>query len=195
MYFPFENSDKKVRYTYKDYLSWPEDERWELIEGIPYNLAPAPSRRHQEILGSIFNILFSYLKDKACKVYMAPFDVRLPEGKERDEDIKNVVQPDIVIVCDKEKLDDRGCKGSPDLIVEIVSPNTASKDYIEKLALYERNKVKEYWIVHPIDNIVMVYKLNESGQYGRPEIYSSEAQVKVGIFPDLTINLKEVFAE
>jgi Uma2 family endonuclease len=181
------------KYTYGDYLRWPEEERWELINGQAFAMTPAPSRRHQEIAGFLFTQFSLYLNQKTCRVYFAPFDVRLPEGDEADEEIATVVQPDIVIVCDPVKLDDRGCKGSPDLVVEIVSPNTGQKDLKEKFILYEKVKVKEYWIVHPVENTVMVFKLNETGQYGKPEMYGANDQIQVGIFNDLTIDLNLVF--
>lgn len=181
-------------YSYADYLTWSEEERWELIDGIAY-MSAAPSRRHQEVQVELIRQISNYLIDKPCKVYGSPFDVRLAENDEDDEKIKNVVQPDISIVCDKSKLDDRGCKGSPDFIIEIISPGTASIDYIKKLSLYEKNEVKEYWIIHPIDEIVMAYKLNSKKQYDRPEIYSKDDDVKIGIFEDLIISLNKVFQD
>ncbi|TDT58390.1 Uma2 family endonuclease [Fonticella tunisiensis] len=181
-------------YTYADYLMWPEGERWELLDGVAY-MSAAPSRRHQEIQVELLRQISNYLIDKTCKVYGSPFDVRLAKIEDEDNDIRNVVQPDISIICDKSKLDDRGCKGSPDLVMEIVSPSTASIDYIKKLALYEKNEIKEYWIVHPTDEIVMVYKLNENKRYGRPEIYSKEDKVKIGIFEDLLLDLNKVFEQ
>jgi len=193
MAYPRRKEDKK--YTYGDYLHWPDEERWEIIEGVAYNMSPAPSRRHQKVLIALLNEFYNYLKGKNCEVYGAPFDVRLPEGDEREEEIKTVVQPDIAVICDKSKLDDRGCKGSPDLIVEVISSSTASLDYIEKLALYEKHGVKEYWIVHPIDKVVMIYRLGDDGKYGRAEIYAKNDRVKVGIFEDLFIDLQEVFKE
>jgi Uma2 family endonuclease len=190
--------EKQKGYRFSDYLRWPEDERWELIRGVAYNMGPAPSRKHQKVSVTLVNMFYNYLKEKdtPCEVYAAPFDVRLPEENTRPEDIQTVVQPDIVIICDKSKLDDQGCKDSPDLIVEIISPATAAKDYITKLALYEQNGVKEYWVVHPIDKVVMVYQLAENGIYGRPIFYAAEDQVEVGIFgSDLVIDMKAVFAD
>jgi len=181
-------------YTYKDYLNWPEDERWELIEGVPYAMTPAPSRKHQEILGELFGELRNYLKDKPCRVYLSPFDVRLANKNEREEEVKTVVQPDITVVCDASKLDDKGCLGTPDLVIEILSPSTAAMDHIKKLALYEKNGVQEYWIVHPIDQILTIYKLGENQEYGRPEIYDREGKVKVELLGDLVLDLSIVFA-
>ena len=111
------------KWTYTDYLTWPEGERWELINGVAYNMSPAPSRRHQELSGELFRQIANHLKGKQCKVYDAPFDVRLSTaGNESDNYIDTVVQPDIVVVCDPSKLDERGCKGAPDIVIEISSP-------------------------------------------------------------------------
>ena len=155
-------------YTYADYLSWPDDERWELIDGVAYNMSPAPGRQHQEIVGTIFNELFQYLKVKPCKVYVSPFDVRLPEHPdEQEEEITTVVQPDVSVFCDESKLDDRGARGAPDIAAEVLSPNTSVKDLREKLLLYERVGVREYWIVDPANRIMWVYRLVEPGKTGR----------------------------
>jgi len=182
-------------FCYGDYLKWPVNERWELINGEAYNLAPSPSRRHQEISMAVSNYFFNCLKGSECRVYAAPFDVRLPEGDEEEEDIKTVVQPDIVIVCDQSKLDEKGCRGAPDLVIEIVSPSTAALDYKEKLALYEKSGVKEYWIIHPADQIVMVYTLQDGCQYGKPAVYTAEDQVVPSIFSNLSIKLADIFNE
>jgi len=182
------------RYTYEEYLTWSEDERWELIEGVAYNIA-APSRRHQEVLGEFFFQIRSYLTDKSCRIYAAPFDVRFSELGEEIGEISNVVQPDISVVCDKSKLDDKGCLGSPDLIIEVISPTSISTDYVKKLALYEKYKVKEYWIVHPIDNTVMVFVLGDDNQYGKPGIFMENSQLKSRVFADFKINLKQAFGE
>ncbi len=182
------------RFTYADYLTWPEDERWELIDGVPYAMSPAPTREHQELSGNIHSILHLHLKGKTCKVYAAPFDVRLPETPTvADEQIETVVQPDIVVICNPEKLDDRGCKGAPDLIVEILSPRTAEHDLKDKFYLYQRVGVLEYWIVNQTDKTMMVFKLNAAGEYGRPEMYGSRDRVAVPLLGDLEIDLAEVF--
>jgi Uma2 family endonuclease len=136
----------------------------------------------------------SYLRGKPCKAYHAPFDVRLPEGDETDEETFSVVQPDLVVVCDPDKLDDRGCRGAPDLVVEILSPSTSGKDLKQKFNLYEQRGVREYWIADPSGGTVMVFRLGVDGRYGRPEVYSSEDTAPVGIFDDLAIDLRLVFA-
>lgn len=180
-------------FTYKDYLTWNDDERWELINGVAYNMAPAPSVNHQRVSMELGRQLANFLFDNPCEVFSASLDVRLPEPNEKDEDTKNVVQPDIVVVCDSSKLDEKGCKGAPDLIIEIVSPSSASIDNIKKLNLYEKNGVKEYWIVHPIYKIITIYKIMENGLYGKPEIYSEKNKIEVELLKGLTIDLSPVF--
>lgn len=181
-------------YTYADYLSWSEDTRVELIDGKPY-LQAAPSRIHQEILSELHRQIANYLVEKECKVYVAPFHVvlKLEEKIDNEKDRKNIVEPDITIVCDRSKLDDEGCKGSPDMVIEIVSPSSARRDKIEKFNLYEQAGVKEYWIIEPEEKIVSVFIL-QGNRYGRPGLYTEENQVKVSIFKDLVIDMKKVFS-
>lgn len=181
-------------YNYGDYLSWPDEERWELIHGIPYDMSPAPSRIHQKISGNLHFEIKKFLDGKKCEIYTAPFDVRLPEGDEPDEHILTVVQPDISIICDEKKLDDKGCKGAPDAVIEITSPATFKKDIKDKLLLYERFGVPQYWIVHPKDQIIMAYKLNEQKQYGREEIFSKEDKISLNLKDgSIEIDLEKVF--
>jgi len=181
------------RYTYQDYLLWPDYERWEIIDGAAYNLTLTPSRRHQEVSLELFKQISACLDGQPSKIFYAPFDVRLPEIGQKDEDASNVVQPDLLVVCDMAKLDDKGCIGAPDLIIEILSPSTAAKDYIKKLDLYEKSGVKEYWIVHPADNIVMVYLRGENSQYGRPKIFAAQGEAKISVLENCIIDLKLVF--
>lgn len=191
MSLPIKRDERK--YTYGDYLTWNDGERWELIYGIPYDMTPAPSTAHQSILGELFRQFSNHLMGKTCKAFIAPFDVRIPEGEEDDKSIQTVVQPDLAIVCDRAGIDERGFKGAPDLIVEIISPSTAHKDMREKLRLYEKAGVREYWIVHPIDRTVMVFQSRENRQFGRPDIYAGEDEIKSGLFDDFVISLKLVF--
>ncbi|MEA3414858.1 MAG: Uma2 family endonuclease [Thermodesulfobacteriota bacterium] len=135
----------------------------------------------------------NFLSDKPCEVFSAPFDVRLPATDEEDEDSKNVVQPDMVVICDSSELDEKGCKGAPDLIIEIVSPASTSIDNIKKMELYEKNGVKEYWIVHPIYKIITIYKIMENGLYGKPEIYSEKDKIEVELLKGLAVDLGLVF--
>ena len=183
------------RFTYGDYLTWDDDERWELIDGVPYNMSPAPLVEHQRILGQLYLLFGNWLQGRPCQVFFAPFDVRLPDSDESDELIETVVQPDLVIICDREKLDRRGCRGAPDLIVEILSPGTAARDLKIKLDRYERAGVREYWIVDPAEKTVMVFLRGTDGRYGRPQVFSMDDRVRVAIFPDLVIDLGTVFAE
>ena len=189
--------DANKIYSYADYLTWQVRERLELIKGRLFKMSPAPMRYHQELSGALFGEFRAYLKGKSCKVFHAPFDLRLPKSKDdqRDEQIYTVVQPDIVVVCDRSKLDRRGCLGAPDLIIEILSPVTAAKDVKDKFALYEESCVKEYWIVHPEEAILEVFRLDEGGKYQLAKIYTREDTVTVGIFDDLTIALRDIFEE
>lgn len=180
-------------YTYAHLLAWSENERWEILQGVPYAMTPAPTVQHQEIVGALYRIFGNYLQGKGCRVFLAPLDVLLAEGQEPDEQIKTVVQPDVFVVCDQTKLDKRRCKGAPDLIIEVLSPATARKDRREKFLLYEKHCVKEYWLVEPDAKLVTAFILQD-GQYGRPNIYSDEETMTPAIFADLSVNLAEVFA-
>jgi Uma2 family endonuclease len=180
-------------YTYKDYLSYNENERIEIIEGEIINMSPAPSRIHQEIISELHFRLKEYIKSNnlSCKVYPAPFDVIL---KNDDEDIfnsKNIVQPDISVICDKNKLTEKGCTGSPDMIVEVISPYNPSNDYVRKLNLYEKFKVTEYWIINPMRKNVLVYVLTENG-YDAPIAYTFSDKVKVNIYNTLEIDFNSI---
>jgi len=185
--------ESKDNYTYADYLTWPEGERWEIIDGVPY-LQGAPSWQHQAISGNTFGQFYEYLKGKPCQVFAAPFDLCIPETNESDDKISNVIsQPDIVVICDKSKLRKTGYFGVPELIIEITSPSTARTDKIMKFNKYEKVGVKEYWIIEPEQKIVSVFLLQDNNKYGRPDVYSEEDQIAVTIFPDLAIDLKQVF--
>lgn len=184
-------SKAELKYSYSDYLTWNENERWEILDGVPYMQA-APSRIHQEVSLSLLMFFANYLQGKPCKVYHAPFCVRL-DAEKNDKDIMNVVEPDITIVCDNSKLDDKGCKGSPDLIVEILSPSSVKVDRVDKFNKYEKAGIKEYWIVEPDQKIVSVFLLQSNSRYGRPEMYTNDDKIQVSIFPELEIDLKSVF--
>ena len=183
---------QKSGYSFADYLTWDESERWEIIDGTPY-MQSAPSRIHQEISFGLLMQFGNYLKDKGCKIYHAPFSVRL-DLTENDEDVKNVVEPDLTIVCDSSKLDERGCKGSPDMIIEILSPSSAKMDKVIKFEKYEQAGVKEYWILEPEPKLVSVFVLQENNRYGRPNMYTDDDTISVSIFPDLEIDLRSVFS-
>ncbi|HAA11279.1 MAG TPA: hypothetical protein DCE41_06075 [Cytophagales bacterium] len=183
-------------YSYADYLRWTFEERVELIRGKIFPMTPAPARKHQEVSSYISRQFHMYLAPTdPCKFYAAPFDVRLPKpGLEKDDEIINVVQPDLCVVCDPAKLDDRGCLGAPDLIIEILSPSTSKKDLNEKYDLYQESGVKEYWIVFPGEHVVQVHFLDAQGQFSPAISYSETQKVPVAIFKgELTIDLSEVF--
>lgn len=181
---------KNKLYIYADYLTYPEGERIEIIDGQIYNMSPAPSRIHQEIIIELSAEIRNYIKahNGTCKVYPAPFDVILKTENEDLINSKNIVQPDISVICDKNKLTDKGCTGSPDMIVEVVSPFNPSSDYVRKLSLYENFKVREYWIVNPANKTILVYTLDKTNQYAAPESYNFKDKVKVSIFDNLEID-------
>jgi len=181
------------QYTYADYLRWPENERWEIIDGVPYMQA-APSPTHQLISNELCRQFSNFLQGKPCKVYPAPFCVRLLKGDEKkNEDIKKVFEPDISIVCDKSKIDKKGCNGAPNLIVEVISLSSIKMDRVEKFYNYEMAGVKEYWIVEPEGKIVSVFVLQSNNRFGRPDVYTEDDNITVSIFPDLIIDLSIVF--
>ena len=185
-----------IKYTYADYLKWPENERWEIIDGTAYDMTPAPSTFHQRISRRFLTIFENFLKGQKCEVFAAPFDIILPATDETELESQTVVQPDISIICDKNKIKENGCVGAPDLIIEILSPATSKKDMTVKFELYEYHKVKEYWLVHPEDKYAMVFKLDsKTNRYGRPDIYLQKAKIKVGVLKGLSIKLDDVFKE
>lgn len=184
--------EETYTYTYEDYLLWEGDTRYELYDGEAVALA-SPTRIHQKISTKLLNQFENYLEDKRCEVYHAPFDVRLFEKKnDPPRRIKDVVQPDLIVVCDLEKLDNRGCKGAPDLVVEILSPTTKRQDITVKYQLYQRAGVPEYWVVDPQKRTVAVHIL-VNGAYSSPELYTANEEVPVGVLKDCTINLARVF--
>ncbi|QIK37351.1 Uma2 family endonuclease [Caldichromatium japonicum] len=181
-------ASKSGRFTYADYCRWPEGERWELIDGQAFAMSPAPSRLHQEFVVELAAQIHPKLANSSCRVYVAPFDVRLPHAQESDDEIDTVVQPDLAVICDPTKLDDKGCRGAPDWIIEILSPSSAAHDHIRKRALYERHGVREYWLLHPSDRLLTIYRLGPDGSFGKPEVAELTGFTAVGIFPGLEIN-------
>lgn len=182
------------RYTYADILTWPEDERWELIDGVAYDMTPAPTYRHQEILGRLYLQFGNFLEGAPCRVVMAPLDVRMPKLGETAMTASTVVQPDLLVVCEPEQIDERGVVGAPTLVLEILSPSTAKKDLREKLNAYQQAGVQEYWVVYPSEKMVQVYTLDEHGRYGTPSVYVNGEQAPVGVLPGLAVDLGRVFA-
>lgn len=172
--------EKGRKYTYADYLNWPEGERWEILDGVPY-LQAAPTWQHQAISVELTTQFNAQLKGTPCRVFAAPFDLCIPDDNEGDEDISNiVVQPDLVVICEESKLRKTGYFGVPALIIEISSPPTARNDKLLKFNKYEKAGVPEYWIVEPENKLVSVFTLQETKSYGRPEVYAEDHRIRVG---------------
>ena len=183
------------RNTFADCLTWEENDRVEIIDGEVFMMAP-PSSVHQEIAAELTRQFGNYLEGKQCKVYPAPFGVRLFEQDgETPEDVDTVVEPDLSVVCDRSKIDKHGCKGAPDLIIEILSPSSLRHDRFVKLGLYQRAGVREYWIVDPISQTVQVFLLNDVGFLCPHEVYGKEDTAKVNVLDGCLIELSKVFAE
>ena len=180
-------------HTYGDYLTWTEDVRYELIDGVAYLMAPAPALAHQDIAGEIFRQVANALAGGPCRVFVAPVDVRLPRADEADERIDTVVQPDVLAVCDPEKISERGVRGAPDWVVEVLSPATAGHDQVRKRRIYEQAGVREYWMVHPADRVLTVYRW-EHGAYGRPDTQLLEGETPVGVLPGAVVTWDELAA-
>jgi Uma2 family endonuclease len=179
--------EKDEYYTYEDYCRWDTDERYELIGGVPYLMSPAPGTKHQLIVVELAGEFRDFLKGKPCKAFVSPIDVRLNADAEDD----TVVQPDLLIVCDREKIDERGIKGAPDLVVEVISPSGIAYDSGAKLDRYLEAGVRECWIVNPAEHVVRVYTKKPGGEtmkaYGRDDTVPAE------IFPGLAVSFKAVF--
>ncbi len=191
----FNQLDLNKQYTYADYLTWKFDERVELIRGWVNKMSPAPLRIHQEVFGIIYNQIFNYLVNSPCKVYAAPFDVRLINKRKpvNNQSILSVVQPDISVICDLGKLDKRGCLGSPDWIIEILSPGNSRTEMKEKYALYEENGVREYWIISPTHQFIQVFHLIEN-KFILSDTYYHGDKIPVGIFDGFHIDSEKMFA-
>lgn len=187
----FSDLDLTKKYTYADYLTWQFDEMVELIKGYVHKMAPAPLSNHQEISSNLSGEIYNIIKGKSCKIYYAPFDVRLQRNL-GDKFVTNVVQPDICVVCDVTKIDERGCNGAPDLIVEILSPSTSKKDVKDKFEIYEESGVNEYWIVEPLDKLIDVFVLKE-GKYQFIKKYVEDDIIQSLTLPEIVIDLKNVF--
>jgi Uma2 family endonuclease len=173
------------KYTWSDYLSWPDDERWEIVDGVAYNMTPAPSVKHQIVAGKLFSLLEQKLKNKTCKPFIAPVDVVLSEY--------DIVQPDVIVVCDENKITEANIQGAPDLIVEVLSPATATKDLREKKHLYEKSGVKEYIIIDPLEEYVERFLLNVDRTYGKGEVFDPQEVLPIKLLEGIEINLWEIF--
>lgn len=185
--------DFNKTYSYADYLKWTFEERLELIKGKIFKMTPAPAPVHQRISWIISGELYNALKNKSCRAYTAPFDVRLPKkGEKEDKKIFTVVQPDICVICDPSKVDARGCTGAPDIVIEILSPGNNEKELRFKYEVYEESGVKEYWIVSPQDKTFLKYTLT-SGHYAASRLMTIGEKVSTNILKDFTLDLDIVF--
>jgi Uma2 family endonuclease len=183
-------------YSYADYLTWQFDQTVELIRGHIFPMA-APSRKHQGISRELSAVLYAHFRKSPCLLYSAPFDVRLYDQRKSakaNRDVYTVVQPDLCIICDEAKLDDAGCLGAPDLVVEILSPGNSAKEMRLKKMLYEENGVREYWIVDPDHETVHQFHLTQTEVYSPATIYVSPEDLTSVVFPTMTLPLAEIFA-
>jgi Uma2 family endonuclease len=180
------------RYSYADYLTWEIEGMVEIIKGKVFREVAAPSRKHQGLSLKLSSKLFVYLENAPCEVYEAPFDVRLPVHSKKNEDIFTVVQPDICVICDPSKLDDAGCIGAPDLVVEILSPGTNKKDLKYKYDVYLESGVREYWVIHPEEQTLLVYTL-ENEDYNASRLFVAGDMVRSGVVEGFTLDVEDLF--
>jgi Uma2 family endonuclease len=188
----FNQLDLNGSYTYADYLKWQFAERLELFRGKIFKMSPAPNRNHQQILGNLYLKIGTHFEKSNCNIYLAPFDVRLVKTKTNDEKVFTVVQPDISIICDDNKLDDHGCIGAPDLVVEILSPGNSKKEMGIKFDLYEENGVKEYWIVNPTEKTILLYSLQNEKFIGLKPL-TEDDQMKSPLFGAIPFTVGSIF--
>ena len=193
-----DNLARKLRdtWTYADYLQWPDAPRMELMDGTAYDMSPAPSLLHQRAVLGIASQLHDQLEGHPCEAFVAPFDVRLPRAGEADDEVDTVVQPDVLVVCDDAKLDDRGCRGAPDFVVEVLSASSLIVDQSLKVELYERHGVREYWIVHPTDRVVFVRVFDEEARrYGPVRAFDASGPVELTVVPNLRVDFGPIFTD
>lgn len=189
--------DLNKRYTYADYLTWRLQEQVELIRGKIFHMSPAPNMLHQRVSRQLVVILAQYLQGKTCEVFHAPFDVRLPAvpARSKANEVDTVVQPDITVVCDPSKLDKSGCLGAPDLVVEILSPGNARKEVKDKFELYQHAGIPHYWIIHPEEHTLLMYTLDNQGNYQASRLFTRGDEITHPLFPNLIISLDQVFEQ
>lgn len=191
----FEDIDPSLTYSYAHYLTWLFDDRVELIKGQIFKMSPAPAPYHQQISVHLTSFLFNFLRGKPCKVYTAPFDVRFPKESKADKDIYTVLQPDICVICDPVKIDNRGCLGAPDIVVEILSPGNNKTELLHKYNVYEEFGVNEYWVVSPAEKTFLKYTLDEDGKYQPSKLFTLSEKVYSDVLPGFVLDLDEVFED
>jgi len=189
--------DQNRRYTYAEYLTWADDKLRELLDGFIRLMSPAPKLKHAVISRKIAVPMVNFIdkNNGDCQVFYAPFDVRLPRNPNEtaNNQIYTVVQPDICVVCDNSKLDEDGCLGAPDMVVEILSLSSQRYDLNEKFNLYEAAGVKEYWVVSPKEKGINVFILQENGKYDAGTVYEGDVQVPVQTLKGLSISTEKLF--
>lgn len=191
----FSDLDLSKTYTYADYLQWKFEERVELIKGQIFKMSPAPSSSHQRISRTILVALDVFLQGKPWEVFNAPFDVRLSRKTNHNQDLLTVVQPDICVICDRSKIDEKGCLGAPDIVVEILSLGNNKKELQNKYEVYEETGVQEYWIVSPQDKTFLKYTLNNEGVYFPSKLLTIGSEVTTPVLPGFILNLEQVFKD
>jgi len=191
----FNELDASLTYSYANYLNWLFPERVELIKGKIFKMSPAPSSVHQEVIGNIFLKLGNFLKKQPCKVYVCPFDVRFPKESNSDKAIFTVLQPDIFVICDRNKIDARGCIGTPDLVVEVLSPGNTKMELLNKYRVYEEFGVKEYWVVSQSDQNILIYTLNDLGKFQPSKIFTLSEKITSSVLPGFELALDDVFED
>jgi Uma2 family endonuclease len=190
--------DLNATYSYADYINWTFDEAIELIKGKISLMSPAPNVKHQDISMNLTRPLSIYFQHKKCRVYAAPFDVRLYDRRKSilaSQDIHTVVQPDLCVICDLNKLDQQGCNGAPDWIIEILSKGNSKKEMQTKYQLYQESGVTEYWLVYPYEQAIHQFVLNEQGIYQLKSMSADDDILNSAIFPDLSIDLSDIFTD
>ena len=175
------------KYTYADYATWDDGQRWEIINGQPIMMSPAPTIQHQRLCGELFSLLHSFLKGKQCEAFIAPVDVRFENSQKAD----TVVQPDVLVICDKTKIKNEGCVGAPDVVFEILSPSSAKMDLLKKYNLYEKHGVREYWALDPEDKMLVRFSLKD-GRFERSN--AEQGRLESLALPGFALDVQELFA-
>lgn len=185
--------DISLSYTYEDYLAWTTEERFELIKGRVFRMGAAPSVSHHNISVHLGIRLYNFLNGKSCQVFFAPFDVRLARTSLKNKEVTTVVQPDLCVVCDPAKIDEKGCMGAPDIVVEVISPGNSKKKLRNKFEVYQESGVQEYWIIFPGERIVTVHTLSNEKIYTTPEYFTEEDILTTPVLPGFEVSIREIF--